>query len=118
MIDQDIVSIPLDASAAHEASQRDGVKFIEVVLKTFDSCLDEKLRVIKELTYPLPVVARIEECSGLELHPLLERLAVAGLTEVVFQAHSQGDAKQLKDKAVVINAKKGLGLSLKFVFPS
>lgn len=110
-----VASIPMDASAAHEATKQPRVQLIEVVLKTSDSELDEKLRLIKELSYPLPVVAKIEECEGLELHLLLERIAVAGLSGVIFQTSSDGAAKDLKDKAVVINNDKRLGLTFKFI---
>jgi len=118
MSSQKIASIALDLFQANAIKEKADIDLVEVVLKTIDARLDEKLMVIKELSYPLPVFARIEHCDEIELHPLLQRLAIAGLSGVTFQIHSESFAKRLKAQVLSINSNERLGLTFKFIFPS
>ena len=77
--------------------------------------LEDELRLIKELAYPRPVVAKLPD--SIELNPLLEQLAVAGLSEISFNVSSSTRSNELLRKANVINKEKRLGLRIHIIKP-
>ena len=83
---------------------------VEVFLSdVFCDNLEEELRLIKELAYPRPVVAHLSDL--MQLDPLLEKLAIAGLCAITFEVTSSQLGKRLVDEAKVINLQQRLGLT-------
>lgn len=101
-----------DLQGAHEAALSGARAVLVTLPKTPVDSDFEHLRALRELSYPAVVIAKIESDDSPIPSDLLERLALAGISQISLKSRTVEEASEMLLSMRSVNRLRNLGLQI------